>query len=160
MGQGSMRQELVAGQSPCSHSFLGSVMEHVPVFLKTWKQGMPGITLPWSSSTQCFQLLQPHLWGTDPSLSLFCQKVLLFPPLLKISKGVKGMVGFLQPYRQLSSYCSGLPGSFPGFWWPHSENYTPGIVSEACFRVNDILGNGETVSEPLWGQILAVLFVV
>lgn len=66
------------------------------------------------------------------------------------------MVGFLYPYHQHCSYCSGLPGSFPGFWWPHSENYTLGIVSEACFRVNDILGNGETVSEPLWGRILVV----
>lgn len=157
MGQGSMRQGLVVGQSPCSHKLPGqcngvrfSVSENLETRDVRHYFALKLFYL------RIFSFCSP-IWGVQIHPSLCSAKMSSsIPPLLKISKGAKGMVGFLYPYHQLCSYCSGLPGSFPGFWWPHSESYTLGIVSEACFKVNDILGNGGTVSEPLWGRILVV----
>lgn len=118
-------------------------MEHVPMFLKTRVTRV-------ARHYFALKLFHPRLcsfcspiWGLPIHPSICSAKNFSSnPTFLKISKGA---VGFLCTCSQLCRYCSRkLAASFPGFWWPHRENSTLMIISEACFKVKDITGNGET----------------
>lgn len=148
-----MRQELVVGQSPCSRKLPGqcngacsSVSENLETRDARHYYALKLFHL------RVFSFCSP-IWGGlgYRSISLFVLPKSP-PPSYLCSRYPKEQ----KAWWASCILCSGLPGSFPGFWWPHSENRTLGTVSEACFKVNDILGNGETVSQPLRGRILVV----
>lgn len=145
-GAGSMRQELVVGQSPCVNGACSSVSENL-------ETGCQATTMPLKLfHLRVFSFCSPHLrgeLGTDPSLFVLRKSP---PPSYLCSRypRQKAWVGFLYPLPsalQLLLRATRLLA--------FAEGTYSRVVSEACSKVNDIYG-GETVSEPLWNWILVV----
>lgn len=138
---------------PAATSFLGSIMDPVPVFLKSWITrddcGYLALEVFYPElcsfcSTIWRLQIHPSIWQS--------YKITPSSHLCSRDQGAKCRMLFLYLYSQLcSDYSRGLAGSLPGFCLPHLQNNTLMIVSEACFKVKDILGKWERLCLSFFG---------